>query len=150
MTKVVFNDCFGGYSLSPLAEQMILDRKGIEYIKEVSDSFMGDHISFTKKEIVESNEYQLLKDADWNSLSLEGRTLLNSAHIDVQSFPRHDADLVAVVEELGSAANGSFAALNIVDLEGNRYYIDEYDGNETVQTPDTMKWVTVNLPETNA
>ncbi len=143
-TKVVFNGCFGGYSLSPLAQQMILDRKGIEYIKEVSDSFMGDHISFMKKEIVESNEYQLLKDAEWDSLSLEGRTLLNSAHLSMGSLPRHDADLVAVVEELGDTANGSFAKLNIAEIEGNQYFIDEYDGSETVETPETQQWVTVD------
>ena len=55
-----------------------------------------------------------------------------------------------VVEDLGSAANGSFAELAIAEIEGNRYYIDEYDGNEVVQTPDTINWVEVNLPETSA
>lgn len=59
--------------------------------------------------------------------------------------PRHDPTLVKVVEELGDAANGRYSDLTVVRVEGDRYYIEEYDGYETVVTPADIerKWVVV-------
>ena len=56
--------------------------------------------------------------------------------------PRHDATLVRVVEELGvDAAGGSYSELAIAEIEsGERYRIDEYDGYESVMTPDEYEW----------
>ncbi len=46
---------------------------------------------------------------------------------------RTDPDLVAAVEELGDKANGNLAALRVADIPDNiEYYIDNYDGIETV------------------
>ena len=60
-------------------------------------------------------------------------------------IPRHDPDLIAVVERLGAhAASGSYANLQIEVIEGDRYYINDYDGNESVETPETIDWVVVN------
>jgi hypothetical protein len=58
------------------------------------------------------------------------------------TLPRHDADLVAVVEALGcETASGDFAALAIWELpDGARYRIDEYDGSESVMTPGDYEW----------
>jgi hypothetical protein len=54
---------------------------------------------------------------------------------------RHDPLLVQVVEELGKAANDTYSDLRIVELpSGTKYRIDEYDGNETVMTPDNYVW----------
>jgi hypothetical protein len=44
---------------------------------------------------------------------------------------RHDPDLVAVVEEMGEAANDSFSKLSIAQVSG-LYRIEEYDGMESV------------------
>lgn len=53
---------------------------------------------------------------------------------------RHDADLVAVVEELGTKASGNYADLQIEEIpDGWEYEIDEYDGNERVLPP-RMEW----------
>ena len=57
--------------------------------------------------------------------------------------PRHDKDLVAVVEELGKEASGSCADLVIAEIPGNIYRIDEYDGYESIETPDSMEWITI-------
>lgn len=47
---------------------------------------------------------------------------------------RNDPKLVAVVEELGEAANGDYAKLRIVEIpEGVDWEIDNYDGQETVR-----------------
>lgn len=54
-------------------------------------------------------------------------------------FDRADPDLVAVVEELGEKASTSLSNLKIEEVEG-QYRIVEYDGFETVETPESIKW----------
>ena len=49
--------------------------------------------------------------------------------------------MVTVVEELGDAANGSCARLDIEEIEGDRYRIDEYDGRESVVVPNEEEWI---------
>ena len=50
-----------------------------------------------------------------------------------RDIPRDDSALIQVVEEMGEAANGSCAALKIVDIPDDvDWYIEEYDGNEWV------------------
>jgi hypothetical protein len=61
------------------------------------------------------------------------------SHLD-----RHDPDLVAVVEELGLLeASGNHADLAIYMVDGDRYFIDEYDGYESVMTPSNIDWIVV-------
>lgn len=57
---------------------------------------------------------------------------------------RHNEDLVEVVEILGDDANGRFARLVIEEINGNLYRIDEYDGMESIETPDTQDWIVVH------
>ena len=61
--------------------------------------------------------------------------------------PRHDVDLVAVVEALGDAASGRYSNLCIVEITGDLYRIDEYDGYESVQEPADIGWVHINSVE---
>ncbi len=92
--KVVFNACFGGFGLSPIAEARYVELKG-----ELPKNF-----------------YQ-------------------------RNIKRDDPVLVQVVEELGKAANGSFADLKIIDVPaGTRWRIDEYDGSESVMAVDDYEW----------
>jgi len=47
---------------------------------------------------------------------------------------RSSTKLVEVVEKLGAAACGSYAKLEVIEIpEGVDWYIDEYDGMETVR-----------------
>ena len=58
--------------------------------------------------------------------------------------PRHDSLLIMAVEQLGTKkASGPAAALRVRELKGNRYYIDEYDGSESVVEPGDIKWTVV-------
>ncbi len=91
--KVVYNNCYGGYSLSKAAYEEL----GL----------------------------------DWDDYGYS-------------NIPRHDLRLVAMVEKLGAAADGRNANLKIANIDGNKYMIDEYDGNESVVTPDSQDWVVVN------
>ena len=58
-------------------------------------------------------------------------------------LPRHHPLLIQAVEKFGEEANGSAADLKVVEIEGNVYRIDEYDGWEDVETPDTIEWITI-------
>ena len=53
---------------------------------------------------------------------------------------RHDPALVEVVEELGEKANTRYSDLKIAEVNGP-YRIDEYDGFESVETPDSYDWI---------
>ena len=58
---------------------------------------------------------------------------------------RHDPDLIEVVERLGDAANGDCACLQVVTISGDRYRIEEYDGSETLKTPDSpQRWTVIS------
>jgi len=56
---------------------------------------------------------------------------------------RHGEALVSCVETLGTRANDSFADLVVVEIDSDRYRIDEYDGLETVYTPDDEVWIEI-------
>lgn len=52
---------------------------------------------------------------------------------------RSDPRLVQVVEELGDEASGACAELEVVEVDG-KYRITEYDGWESIETPDDIEW----------
>lgn len=58
---------------------------------------------------------------------------------------RHDPDLVRCVETLGHAADGECAHLQVRELKGNRYRIDNYDGNEDVYEPEDEEYITIHI-----
>ena len=64
------------------------------------------------------------------------------------SVSRHDKYLVQVVEELGEKANGKHADLIIMTTKGYQYRIEEYDGNESLETPETDYWNIIDTPDT--
>ena len=57
----------------------------------------------------------------------------DDTYFSIDDIERDDPLLVQVVEELGEAADGDHAKLRIADVpDGIHWYIDEYDGSETV------------------
>ena len=56
---------------------------------------------------------------------------------------RHDSLLIAVVRELGKRANDDTANLEIVEIQGNQYHITEYDGLESLRTPEGIRWTEI-------
>ncbi len=99
MNKVVYNNGFGGFSLSQAALRTL------------------------KKQGVPVNEYS-------------GKLYLDN------EVARHDPRLVAIVEQMGDAADGECASLKVVEV-GPMYRIDEYDGAETVVQPGGDVWITI-------
>ena len=113
MAKVVYNNCYGGFSLS--REAVLLGRKLSNDPKWGGPCIIGDF--FDSKTPVE-RDY---------------------GHCD--DLSRSDPILVAVVEQLGKKANGDCASLAIEIIPSGMFYrIDEYDGNERVMTQNDYKW----------
>lgn len=113
MTKIVYNKCYGGFSLSKKAVERYFELKGWELW------------------VINANgwEYYICKDS--------------GEYFFAHELERDDPVLVQVVEELGSVANGDYSELAIRELpSGTRYYIREYDGYETVVTEDEFGWRT--------
>ena len=52
---------------------------------------------------------------------------------------RHHPALVAAVESLSDTGD-----LAICEIDSDKYHIDEYDGMETVMTPDDIEWISIN------
>jgi len=61
----------------------------------------------------------------------------------VYDLSRHCPILVQVVEELGAAASDDLSELCIVQIPGNRYKIREYDGMESIETPEGIRWTVI-------
>ena len=56
---------------------------------------------------------------------------------------RHDPVLIAVIEKLGSEADGFLAKLAIRTINSSKYRIAEYDGIERVITPEDEKYISI-------
>ena len=114
MKKVVYNTCFGGFSISKECAQYMSDRGNKECMEMLTKSAEDKH---------------------------EGVDDIGGSLWDT---PRHDAILVMAVEHLGSEkASGDCAVLEVHELKDDRYYIEEYDGSESVIEPHTISWTVV-------
>ena len=59
-------------------------------------------------------------------------------------IPRHDPLLVEGVKTFlaeGRRPGGDSCMVDIEEIEGNKYIIEEYDGREFVTTPDEIDWI---------
>ena len=122
--KIVYNDCYGGYTLS---------YKAIDWLSEYGSEITKNFIAQKR---IEAKEKE-----DFSSASQERIDNVTKFYVmdAVRSFlKRHDHDLVAVVEALGKEASGTFSELAIAEIDEDKYFIDEYDGRETVVTPDDI------------
>lgn len=61
----------------------------------------------------------------------------------LDEIERHDPRLIDVVETLGEKANGECARLEIKEIYSYVYRISEYDGLESIETPDRIDWVCI-------
>lgn len=143
MTKVVYNACYGGFSLSKEAVQRYWDIKGQQVWIEVDKEcpFLG---LWTVWLVPPEERLKEKHGGDFYAMSMDERIAYNKAYSAqtwyYNNVDRHDPDLVQVVEELGDKANGEFAKLRIEEVSGP-YRITEYDGYETVETPFGCDWI---------
>lgn len=141
MTKVVYNGCFGGFSISDAALKRYAEIKGVTLYPEKEERF-----GFTTYWTVPPDQRgPMLKGNAWNTATMKQRQASNEFYrkntLSERDFERDDPILVQVVEELGEMANGRCAKLLIEDLpKGTLYRISEYDGNESIETRDDVEW----------
>ena len=132
--KVVYNNCYGGYALS---------NKAIDWLAEHGSERTRQFIA---RKRIEANEANKKEEKDCPRVFVTSDST-NQYYVmgAVRSFlERHDPDLVAVVEALGKEVNGTFSDLAIEEIEGDMYNIEEYDGKETVVTPDDTCWTVIS------
>lgn len=143
MTKVVFNQCYGGFGLSEEAVQRYFDIKGqqvwIENDKE--HPYLG---LWTVWLVPPEERLKEKHGGDFYTMSMDERIAYNKAYSEQtweeRNVDRHDPVLIQVVEELGDEANGEYAKLAIEEVDGP-YRISEYDGFESVETPGGCDWI---------
>jgi hypothetical protein len=119
--KIVINRCHGGFGLSNEGFELLLQKKGIEFDKVPSKSWiMAEEFDYYKKGHAGEDEYYICYRDMCSAFENNGKS-------------RSDPDLVAVVEDLGEAAYGFAAELKVVDVPDDvEWYIEEYDGIEWV------------------
>lgn len=74
------------------------------------------------------------------------KTLSNIPEDDyfyADELDRHDPVLIAVIEKLGSEADGFLAKLAIRTINSSKYRIEKYDGIERVITPEDEKYISI-------
>jgi hypothetical protein len=97
--------------------------------------------SITKSENETKKSFKVVINGSYGGFSLSAKAIkiIKKAKDDPNFryvyMPRHDPDLVKVVEDLGKEANGECAKLKIVTVKG-LYNIHEYDGLEETREPD--------------
>jgi hypothetical protein len=113
MPKIVINTDWGGFGLSEEAFENLLRRKGIEWETEEKKTFGISGKSYYRKGHLGDEKYYL------------------SEYDFYQD--RSDPDLVKVVEEMSSDADGNYASLKVVDVPDDvEWLIYEHDGVEVV------------------
>jgi hypothetical protein len=138
MTKVVYNACYGGFGLSKEAIQRYWDIKGQQVWIEDSEWGFSVWLVPPEQRLKPQTTKEIL------TMSKDELTAYNKAY-SAQSWyygnvVRHDPALVQVVLELKDKANAEYANLAIKEVDGP-YRIDEYDGYESVETPDGYDWI---------
>lgn len=144
MAKIVYNACHGGFSLSEAGMVRYAEIKGIKLYPERDKRYQSLEIA-TYWTVPPEERVKPLDGDAWYAASMDERQAHNQAYdrqtLSNRNFDRTDPALVQAVEELGDRANGKYADLKIAEVSsGSSYRIDEYDGAESVMTPDDYEW----------
>ena len=130
--KIAINKCFGGFSLSDKAIEMIMKRKGLNCYRYKQTKF--NHSDG-------ADEYTRLDDNDPSSFIRYcttdlGEKIENMPYEDCWYYgelERTDKDLISVIEELGIEASGRFGRIVVIEIPDDvDWEIDDYDGIETI------------------
>ena len=132
--KIAINKCYGGFSLSDKAIEMIMKRKGLGCYKYKQTKFRySDGIDeYTR---IDDNELESSSIMNYSTIDL-GKTIEkipDENYWYYRNLERTDKDLVSVIEELGNEASGRYGSVTIVEVPDDvDWEIDDYDGIETI------------------
>ena len=153
MKKIVYNACYGAFALSAIAEKMLYeakhDGKKAYVYKAVFDTYETPIRYKRIDDIEELKSYDKYVDMlhvytkDFGKEFVDDRNLyLNKyeLHTNKDNVDRKDKDLIKIIEILGrKVASTSLSNLKIAEVE-DKWRIIEFDGRETVETPESIKW----------
>lgn len=145
--KVVINDCYGGFGLSPAGISAYLARQGKQayfYIQDRDESVPyseRDCLRVSQDQAADSFMFTTLTEdigerVGYNSLWPDGN--YHPAYFNDDKVARDDPDLVAIVEENQEVGkyrkiSGDHASLKVVEIPVDvKWTICEYDGIEWV------------------
>lgn len=140
--KVVINQCFGGFSLSPLAYQELAKRQGKEcfffqigfgkYTPIPNEDLKKVNSFFTVFSVPNPNDYRLDERGEDGTYK-EANERSEAISIKDYKDERDNPHLVEVVELLGEKANTRVSNLKVIEIpDGIDFTIEEYDGNEWI------------------
>lgn len=136
--KVVINRCYGGFGLSAAAYQAYCERKKRPcyfFARNYRDGefvFNGP-VPAAKVDTPKTYMFFAVDDPACTEALLSDNKWYRAHVIYAGDIPRHDPDLVSVVESLGEKASGQLSKLHVVEVpDGTNYEIDDYDGMERV------------------
>lgn len=127
--KIVINSCYGGFSLSNIAEKEYLKRIGKE------SYFYAFQLDGTYKKVSENSDdiLTLTLTKDFGEIIRRG-DIPNDVHFGGRDIKRNDPILVSIIENMGKKANGRYAELKVIEIpDGVDWEISEYDGHETIE-----------------
>ena len=144
--KIVLNQCYGGFSLSNMAQALYIMANGqtpyfykdcSTYSKDGAWKRTDKYVHVDLKDI-ETTEWRLYCTTQYQGEILHDypEHIFRDREID-----RCDPILVSIVEIIGQEASSKFAKLNILEVDDDTLYrIEEYDGYEYLITPDDPDW----------
>ena len=144
--KIVINNCFGGFSLSPKAIKRLAELQGRECYFYRGMGISDPYTPMTLEEASNTLFFMVAFDhpdvnklfskpwEECNDAERKQRSQLHDKHyLESRPDDRTDPLLIQVVEELGEEASGICAKLKIIEIpDGIAWEISEYDGNEHV------------------
>lgn len=135
--KIVINDGYGGFGLSPIGIKKYLELKGKQayYYKQMGYVSLDRSVAFKRVDDIENIDCVF-----WYCTTYDQGEVLSDYPKDIfysHNIERNDPTLVQVVEELGAKASGRFSKLVVKEIENGRYFkITEYDGWESIEYRD--------------
>lgn len=134
--KIVINDTYGGFRLSPLAIKEYLKLKGKEaYFYDAQ--FQNREVIYTKTDnFTEKEIFLTCFTKDFGSRFKDKDRTENDYKIycfNEKDIDRTDEDLIKIIEQLKEKANTICSKLKIVEIPDDiDWQIEDYDGAEWV------------------
>lgn len=132
--KIAINKCYGGFSLSDKAIEMIMKRKGLNCYRYKQTKFRySDGVDeYTR---IDDNEPEPSSFMNYSTTDLGKKIekIPNENYWYYRNLERTDEDLISVIEELGDEASGRYGHVAIVEVPDDvDWEIDDYDGWESI------------------
>lgn len=145
MYKVVLNRCYGGFGLSPKAEKLYWERKLGKKIFAYKEDY--ENKVFIKTEDLDQVKSLFISFVTEDYGDVVADYLPTNEDLYVGDIPRHDPILVDIVEELKDEANGECSNLVVEEISTPMYRIEDYDGMESIHTPEDNDWIVIETKE---